>query len=108
MGYKNFSLLDTATKSATFNSDSINIKRDVIVGLVLTTSAQASLNVSVQLQVSMDGTNRLDSGSAVAITTNTLTAFTLSNTPYAYARLESTFTAGNAAFQIQGQTKGWV
>lgn len=107
MAYKNFSNLDAVSKDATFSTTAVDISRDVLLSLVVTTTAQSSLNVSIQLQVSNDGTNWIDSGSPTAVTTNTSTAFTLSDTPYAYARLTTTFTAGSATFQVQGQTKGW-
>jgi len=107
MAYKNFVNLIATSKSATFSTDTVDIKRDVHAALVVTTSAQSSLNVSIQLQVSLDGTNWIASGSPVAVTTDTSSAFTLTDTPFSYMRLTTTFTAGSAIFHVQCQTKSW-
>jgi hypothetical protein len=107
MQIKNFTLYPSTSKNATFSTDAVNTENDLTVALAVTTSAQASLNVSVQLEVSLDGTNWVASGSPVAVTTNTTTMFVLQDNPYTHARLTSTFTAGSATFVVQCQTKGF-
>ena len=98
-------LLEAVSKSASFSTDSLNVERDVIASLVLTTSAQSSLNVSVQLEGSIDGSTWLSVGSPVVITTNTSTLFSVTDNPYTHLRLTSTFTAGSATFLVKTHTK---
>ena len=106
MNQKNYELLATTSKSATFSSDSVDSKRDWSVSFVITTASASSLNVSLQLEVSNDGTNWATEGSAIAVTTNTSTAFKSVEHAYANARITATFTAGSATFLVQAQTKG--
>ena len=107
MNIKNFTLYPSTSKNATFSTDAVNIENDLMVALAMTTSSHSSLNVSIQLEVSLDNTNWVASGSPVAVTTNTTTMFTLQDNPYSYTRLTSTFTAGSATFVAQCQTKGF-
>lgn len=107
MTQKNFEHYPSTSKSATFSTDAIDIKRDIHLAIAMTTSAQASLNVSIQLEVSLDSSQWVASGSPTAVTTNTTSLFSLTDTPYSYARLTLTFTAGSATFAAQAQTKGF-
>lgn len=106
MNQKNYELLAATSKSATFSTDAVSTKRDWAVGFVVTTTSASSLNVSLQLEVSNDGTNWASEGSATAVTTDTSTAFKSTEHAYAHARIKATFTAGSATFLVQVQTKG--
>ena len=106
MTQKNFTHYAATSKAVTFSTDAINIKNDHSLAIALTTTAASTLNVSVQLEVSVDGTNWTASGSPIVITTDTTSFFTVSNSPYAYARLTSTRTGGSATFEAKAQTKG--
>ena len=106
MRQKNFSILDATSKSATFSTDAVNMIQDWAVSFVVTTTSASSLNVSLQLEVSNDGTNWATEGSATAVTTNTSTGFACTECAYSYSRITATFTAGSATFQVQTQTKG--
>ena len=106
MAQKNFTHYPATSKAVTFSTDAIDIKDDKHLAIALTTTLESSVNVSVQLEVSVDGSNWTASGSPIVITTNTTSFFTVSDTPYAYARLTSTRTGGTATFEAKAQTKG--
>ena len=106
MNQKNWLLLAATSKSATFSTDAVDTKRDWSVSFVITTTSASSLNVSLQLEVSNDGSNWATEGSATAVTTDTSTAFKSTEHAYAHSRITATFTAGSATFAVQAQTKG--
>ena len=106
MGNKDFVLLAATSKNASFNSPNVDVRDDMIVGLAVTTTAQSSLNVSIQLQASIDGVNFANVGSPTVVTTNTTLLFSITICPWTYVRLENTFSAGSATFKIMAQTKG--
>ena len=107
MASKQFQLLAPTSKAVTFSSGAVNTKDDLYFSVQVITTSAATLNVSLQLEVSNDGTNWAAEGSPIAVTTNTTTTFKSAPNAYAYARVTSTRTAGTATFEMQAMTKGW-
>jgi hypothetical protein len=106
MASKRFQLLAPVSKAVTFSSDAVNTTDDASVSIQVITTSASTLNVSLQLEVSNDGTNWDEEGSPIAVTTNTTTSFKSAPAAFAYARVTSTRTGGTATFEMQGCIKG--
>ena len=106
MASKKFQLLAPTSKAVTFSSDSVDTTDDTSFSVAVTTTSASSLNVSLQLEVSNDGTNWAAEGSAIAVTTDTTTVFKSAPCAFAYVRVTSTRTAGTATFEMQACIKG--
>lgn len=100
-----WNLLAATSKNTTFDSDSIDVRDDLIASFHVITTSQSSLNVSIQLKGSLDGSNWVNIGSPTAVTTNTTSHFAVADNPYSYLKLTSTFSAGSATFSIWAHTK---
>lgn len=107
MNVKNFTLLEAISKSSTFSTNEVDVQRDIYLALSMVTASESSLNVSAQLEVSIDNTNWAALGSPTVITSNTTSLFAIADNPYAFARITTTFTAGSATFTVDVQTKGY-
>lgn len=107
MNVKNFVTFPAESKSANFSTEGVDTERDIYTAFAVTTTAESSLNVSLQLEVSLDGSNWAAEGSPTAVTSNTTTIFDVSENPFTFARITSTFSAGSATFAVRCQTKGF-
>lgn len=106
MSSKQFTLMEPTSKAVTFSSDSVDTKDDTSFSLQVITTAASTLNISLQLEVSNDGSNWDEEGAAIVVSTNTTTSFKSAPAAYAHARVTSTRTGGTATFEIQACTKG--
>ena len=107
MASKQFQLLAPVSKAVTFSSDAVDILNINAVSIQVITTSASTLNVSLQLEVSNDGTNWDEEGSPIAVTTDTTTSFKSAPAAYAYARVTSTRTGGTATFEMQACIKGY-
>lgn len=102
-----FSPYVTATvQSSNFTSDAFNIQQFSNFAIQLTTTNQSSLNVSIDVQASVDGSTYVTiPGSTVALTTNTSYIWNFSGAGYVTVRLSMTFSAGSANFAAKAFAK---
>lgn len=86
--------------AASFNTVVYPTDRWTMVALQVNIANASSANFSIQVQVSLDGTNWGNYGAAVAVTTNDVTTFNLVSLAFTQIRLSVTRTAGSADFEI--------
>jgi hypothetical protein len=93
-------------QSASFNSDPFNIQQFANFAIQLNLTNQASLNITVTPQLSVDGVNYADiPGSAQTFTANGSFIWPYSNCGAILVRLSIVFAAGSANFDIYGFAK---
>lgn len=96
----------SATKSASFNSEAFEFAKFSRACISAKTAGAASLNVSLKLQASNNGSDWADiTGTAQALTTDTTHIWNIDGAGYPFLRVAATFTAGSADFTITGFAK---
>jgi hypothetical protein len=106
MGYYAVSPVETARAlGASFDGNSFTVGGIHSVGISNVVSDASSLNGTLKLQGSVDGTNWADVASQTAtITTNGTTIFMIANNPYQFIRLVWTRTAGTGTLNTKAGT----
>lgn len=98
--------VQATVQSATFTSNVFNVQQYANFALQLNITNQSSLNATVTVEGSLDGTNYATiPGSSQAFTANGTFIWTTANSALVFVRLLITFAAGSANFEAYGFAK---
>jgi hypothetical protein len=85
---------------ASFTSSSFSVGEFDRVGLQITVADASSLNGSLQLQASINGTNWVNVGTATTLTANTSILSDLASPYYKFIRFDYVRTAGSGTLNV--------
>lgn len=93
--------LTNQSLATTFTSGSFSVGSFDRIGLQCVVTSAASLNGSLQLQISVDGASWVNLGTATALTVDTVFVTELQNPYYNFVRYVYTATAGSGTLNVR-------
>lgn len=106
MKSKQFTIVTSASKSATFASDSVDLEFNFGAAIQIVVSANSSLSAVATVQASVDGTNWAATSATATLNANGVTVINVTDIMYPHLRVNTVVSSGSATIEMKASVKG--